>query len=123
MPRGGYRHLKPGDSSANRTDLNAAPRVASGVQSPPVYGEKKQQAESLRAVPLPQSTPVPVTPLGAPTQRPKEDVAAGLPVGPGPGPEALTFGSLDEGDELRAIYRETQSEAIRELIEAMEEGW
>ena len=31
-----------------------------------------------------------LTPLTAPTQRPNEPVTAGLPVGPGPGPEALT---------------------------------
>lgn len=31
----------------------------------------------------------PATPFGAPTQRPLEPVTAGLPVGPGAGPEAL----------------------------------
>lgn len=103
MPRGGFRRGRPGESYPQRSDLQQGPRVASGVQSPPVYGEKKQQAESLRAVPLPQSTPVPVTPLSAPTQRPDEDVASGLPVGPGAGPEALAFAGNDTEDVLAAL--------------------
>jgi hypothetical protein len=33
--------------------------------------------------------PVPVTPFGAPSQRPDEPVTSGAPLGPGPGPESL----------------------------------
>lgn len=49
-----------------------------------------------------------------------EPITSGLPTGPGPGPEAL---GLPGEDELRSIYMATGSEAIRELIETMEEGW
>ena len=81
------------------------------------YGEAAQQQAAQRAVPMaPSAAPAPSqmpAPPGAqdqhaaanqpqgqvypgelpwtgPTQRPNEPVTAGLPTGPGPGPEALT---------------------------------
>jgi hypothetical protein len=38
-----------------------------------------------------------LTPLTAPTNRPNEPVTAGLPIGPGPGPEAITSGVGQQG--------------------------
>lgn len=118
MPRGGYRRGQPGQSYDNRTDLNAAPRVASGVPSQPVYGDKVRQAESLRAAPLPQSAPIQITPLDAPTQRVNEDVAHGLPVGPGAGPEALMTGGDSEDllFALRAAYDAFPSPDLLRLL-------
>lgn len=81
MPRGGKRQGTPGKAFSNRTDLaqNYAPdatgqAAAGGMQRPP------QQ---------PQYSPEDSPMLSDPTQRPGEPITAGLPTGPGPGPEAL----------------------------------
>jgi hypothetical protein len=72
------------------------------------YGERQALEQSQRDLPLPQQAPPPApaaTPmrdpaqalaefpfpepmLPGPTARPHEPITAGLPVGPGPGPEA-----------------------------------
>lgn len=109
MPRGGRREGRPGKAYAARTDLQAV-KVAPSKQ----YGQAAAQAAAQRAVPLagatspgpmptggapaagaPAPRPMPgvmpgaVTPLDAPTQRPSEPLTAGMPMGPGAGPEAL----------------------------------
>jgi hypothetical protein len=110
MPRGGRRTGTPGTSYGSRTDLNAnrgaVPIAAASGQT---YGAKKAQMDAQRAMPIapppasampaalsgPPSRPVPgqmpgeVVPLDAPSQRPNEPLTAGLPVGPGAGPEVL----------------------------------
>lgn len=106
MPsRGGKRVGKPGAAYGNRTDLNHALPITT---IPGEYGSQTQQAASQRAVPmasgvLPQAqnvpqtpttssvstTPMPLTPLDAPTQRPDEHLMTGVNAGPGPGAEAL----------------------------------
>lgn len=66
--------------------------------------------------PLPGS----LTPLDAPTARPGEPLTAGIPLGPGPGPEVLTnpVGGDDPVlDRLRALYLQFPTEHIRRLIE------
>jgi hypothetical protein len=40
----------------------------------------------------------PITPLFAPTERPDEPITAGVPIGPGPGPEVL--GIAPRGEKL-----------------------
>lgn len=83
MPRGGRRQGTPGKAYANRTDLTSQ------------YGEGSAAAGGLQA-------PIEQQPLMGPmvgadqvpnlddmTARPTEPVTAGLPVGPGSGPEAL----------------------------------
>lgn len=86
------------------------------------YGTRAAQvAQQQAVVPEQEWAPPPApVPLDAPTMFPDQPVTHGLPSGPGAGPEVL---DLDETDELRALYLETGNEAIRELIEAMEEGW
>jgi hypothetical protein len=100
MPRGGYR--KPGNPApvsgpgklSRRTDGGPmqGPKVAPGGK----YGERKAMQEMQSAAPMaasqrqPNKVPLPnITPLTAPTSRPDEPVTAGVPMGPGPGPEAL----------------------------------
>lgn len=114
MPRtgkGGRRTGTPGTAYQNRTDL----QKSSGkipIQTPPSaeYGQSAALRRSQQAVPManPQAPtpagspsaaptgPPPVPPGGfgdplRPTDRPDEHVMSGLPVGPGPGPEALTM--------------------------------
>lgn len=103
MPRGGRRSGTPGKPYPNRTDMHKpAVEQLKGQQ----YGAKKEQlavAASGGAPPGPGSAPGPTAgpaappgpaagSLGAfnrPSERPSEPVTAGLPTGPGPGPEAL----------------------------------
>lgn len=103
--RGGRRELPVGQASGNRTDLNQhlPVEVASGQP----YGQRTQQENAQRAVPM-GSTPAvtqPMVPLQRtlnqaapkagslpfldPTNRPNEPVTAGLPFGAGPGPEVM----------------------------------
>lgn len=78
MPPGGPRAGTPGQTYANRSDLNTQPiRAASGQP----YGQRKAQEDSQRAVPLPAARPP--TPLSAPSERPNEPITAGAPFGPG----------------------------------------
>lgn len=97
--RGGYqRPSNPAPVSgpgalSKRTD--GAP--GQGIKSLPNagYGENKdfrdiQQGAQMSSAPSAPSMQMPeVTGLGAPTQRPTEPLTAGLPIGPGAGPEAL----------------------------------
>lgn len=104
--RGGPRVGQPGKAYPNRSDLRAQPvRTAPGQ----VYGQAAAQAEAQKALPLSQLAPPPspnpapapspvlAPPLTDPTQRPAEPVTAGLPVGPGPGPEVLNLSTMGAG--------------------------
>jgi hypothetical protein len=100
VPRGGARQGEPGKAYPNRKDLTQAPSAAKGQQ----YGKATEQMTAQKVVPLPQSSvaagagpshaqatrPAPgAVAFDRPTDRPSEPVTAGLPFGPGPGPEAL----------------------------------
>lgn len=81
MPRGGKRKGTPGKGYSNRSDLqmdyaNAGASAAAGGMPP---------AAPTRNAQFPEDTPM----LTEPTQRPSEPIAAGLPVGPGKGPEGM----------------------------------
>jgi hypothetical protein len=101
MPRGGRRDGTPGRAYGNRSDLNGPkpPGMPLPVQaaSGQAYGARKQQEDAQRAIPMasapgmsqPAMSPEQIPSLTDPTTRPNEPVTAGLPVGPGPGPEAL----------------------------------
>lgn len=62
-----------------------------------------------------------------PTERPDEPVTAGLPTGPGPGPEALGVMSqpqLDEvGQQLRNLYAAAPNNDLLRLIELHDQGY
>lgn len=78
--RGGPRQGTPGKGYSNRTDMisnydqAAASPAAGGIEAPPVQGP-------------PPITPDDIPGIDAPTERPDEPITAGLPIGPGPGPQ------------------------------------
>ena len=141
MPRGGKRRGQVGKPYPNRADLRTtqAPKAAQGQP----YGEAKAQLQSQQAIPL-SRTPAPtaqpggtaalagmvggggvsVPPLNAPTTRPNEPLTAGLPSGPGPGPEALHLPAQSSEDDqmlgvLRAFHQAYPNSDIARLISEM----
>jgi hypothetical protein len=95
--RGGRRTGTPGKAYSNRTDLNGSQPVRTAPAEH--YGDATAQSDAQRAIPLPamsgggggQEAPAgpSIIPLDAPTGRPDEPMTAGMPIGPGPGPEIL----------------------------------
>lgn len=144
MPRGGPRRGRQSQSYSNRKDLNQPVRTAPGQ----VYGAAGQQAQAQQAIPLPAQSPPPgpsgppaaggapapspsgaalgggVSPgdlgaLHAPSQRPNEPLTAGLPTGPGPGPEAV--GLAGPGDDttlatLKGLLARYPNNDLRALV-------
>lgn len=119
MPSGGYRKPeKPAAVSgpgrfAKRTDGQPGSQPVRNLTGGP-YGEGQEMAELQSSAPMSdtQGTPAPsgggsplppVTPLGAPSERPDEPVTAGAPVGEGPGLEALGMG--DPKPEMAALKK------------------
>lgn len=87
MPRGrgGARQGTPGKAYANRTDL--ATNMNMDQAASPASGGIVPQSRDAAPLPVyPEDTPN----LMDPTQRPDEPLTSGLPMGAGPGPEALT---------------------------------
>jgi hypothetical protein len=126
MPRGGSRNGKPGASYSNRSDLNAQP-VRTATNQP--YGQAGQQQAAQRAIPLPTQGGAPVgpqpAPLNASTQRPNEPLTAGIPTGPGPGPEVLSGGAGTGPDatlegQLRGLYQANPNPDLAKLIATIE---
>lgn len=129
MPRGGRRRGVVGKTYGNRSDLNGpkppgTPLPVQAASGQP-YGMRKQQEDAQRALPMSSGQPLPaptqVPSLSDPTTRPTEPVTAGLPVGPGPGPEVLPdLGGDDLAMQLRAVYAAFPSEELREVLERMD---
>lgn len=132
MPRGGYRRGAPGKAYAQRTDMNQnrQPVQAAAGQA---YGERQAQEQAQRAVPLPAAPPVQTPPPSSapgalpgsfgdflrPTERPNEPLTAGLPVGPGPGPEAVRVAPNPQGDveaQILALYRQSPNNDLLRLL-------
>ncbi len=118
LPSGGPRSGAPGGSYPNRSDLRQAPRTAQGQ----TYGVAGQQEAAQRAIPLPKGGRLP--PFNRPSERPDEPTTAGMPMGPGPGPEVLPPMARPAGpstaDELRALYAVWPSDDLRALLERVE---
>lgn len=105
--RGGPRTGTPGVAYSNRTDLNQPNRLPPTAATGQPYGQAKAQLDAQQAIPLQSGPSLPTPPPAAapdvpyqlpqagdflrPTERPDEPVTAGVPVGPGPGPEALSI--------------------------------
>src|SRR5438046_1479609 len=130
MP-GGRRSGQPGKAYPNRTDLMRQPvRTAPGQP----YGQAGQQAAAQRAIPLPQSPPLPeVISPHAPTQAPDEHVMTGVPRGPGLGPEAITpppvnMAAQPSNDDVRAQLKAILSvpglatPGLIELVRSLDTG-
>lgn len=144
MPRGGRRSGAPGKAYANRTDLNKSDALAKKTVPGQAYGAAQQQREAQSVIPV-AGTPAPaprVTPPSSgsgavaggplpgalgftdPSARPNEPVTAGVPVGPGPGPQALSLMQDNEDVllQLREAYRLYPNAETRRLIERVERG-
>ena len=100
------------------------------------YGEGQEMMGLQQAAPMaarpkparpttPMPTAVPITPLGAPTQRPDEPLTTGNPFGAGPGPEVLStpqpkrlsevFAQIAQNDlsnETNLIYQYLQQRGL-----------
>ena len=99
------------------------------------YGDRKARDQATAIAPVgPPPTaniPTPAAPvegpppgglgdLFAPTTRPDEPLTAGMPFGPGKGPDPFATDTGDpELDTLRELYRVTGSPSIRELLESL----
>lgn len=106
MPRGGARQGTPGKAYSNRTDLmenydNASGSAAAGGMSPALVGPPTR---------TPDDSPM----LMDPTGRPEEPITAGLPTGPGPGPEAL---GLDPRMAETRVIRDKWMPVLRHIVE------
>ena len=119
MARGGVRQGTPGVAYTNRSDLNAS-RQAVQTTSGQAYGARKAQEEAQQAVPLPKAGSF--GPIDRPTDNPQEPVTAGLPFGPGAGPEVLPVPQVADDPALliRAVYRQYPNEDLRRLIERLD---
>lgn len=131
MPRkaGGKRQGRQGVAYANRSDLNSDRKQAVQVAAGQPYGERAALEQAQRAIPLPAAPPVSAAPpppapgsFGAftrPTEVPNEPLTAGLPIGPGAGPEALASAPNPAGDveaQLLAMYRQSPNNDILRLL-------
>lgn len=132
MARGGRRQGTPGTAYPQRTDLQMPATAPTGLP----YGEHQQLVDDQRKVPvatppapapqMPAAQPQgqPFSPPGAqpflrPTERPTEPVTAGLPVGPGPGPEVLgPTQTVSVGDVLHQAAQQSGSNALAQLAGA-----
>jgi hypothetical protein len=121
MPRtgkGGLRQGTPGQAYGNRTDLNMPMSTVPNQE----YGKAAAQKAAQAAVPMgasPVAQPAPSMPipsgnvptpgsmnfLGA-TERPMEPVQAGLPSGPGAGPEAIGMPRNTISNALQNLLRD-----------------
>lgn len=89
------------------------------------YGVAAEQKRSMEAVPMgPPPRPVQPPPrLNAPSARPNEPVQAGLPSGPGPGPEALGMGMDGRRltrETIQALLRRYPSPTLRRMLMDMD---
>src|SRR5271169_4893549 len=103
MARGGRRAGAAGSAYLGRTDLQR-PQAPTGLP----YGDRAKLVASQQALPMGAPAPAGPTPAAGqatpppgpapgslpflgPTERPNEPVTAGLPLGPGAGPESLSM--------------------------------
>lgn len=121
MPRGGPRNPNAGTKLTRRTDMLDKPRnvpVATGPSE--VYGQSTALREAQQQVPMARPSP---PDLDAPTARPDEPITAGMPFGPGPGPEAIGMNpTRTTEDELRALIRRYPLPGLLEDLEDLDDG-
>lgn len=89
------------------------------------YGQRAMQERAQDVVPT-GPPPTDVVPLGAPSQRPTEPITAGLPMGAGPGPEAIQPVGIQPGSredlllQVRAIASRYPNPALLALLTELE---
>lgn len=92
MPRGGRRKGTPGKAYGNRTDLMKGYNPTTGLTTPAAGGQDTPPAPQggTGGPPMPMGPGPDQTPnLTDPTALPHQPVTAGLPNGPGPGPQQI----------------------------------
>jgi hypothetical protein len=115
---GGPRQGTPGRGYGNRTDLLMARKPASAnldATGRPITGQAAPQPGQQAPQITPDQTPTPTQP----TMYPDEPVTAGLPIGPGAGPEGLASAPAPPNptiDLLRALLAKTDNPDIRRLL-------
>lgn len=137
MPRKAPRARAP--YNTGQPNGSAGGTIEQMVATGQPYGEAQRQTEQLRAAPLEvdgaaaaaavasspppqamldaaQSFQLPNTSLTAPTERPNEPITAGLPLGAGPGPEAVTAPSPTKR-VLDIIAEQTGDPYIQQLLD------
>ena len=136
--RGGAREGEQGKAYSNRTDLNQSKQPVMVASGQP-YGARQAQEAAQGAIPLPAAPPVSVPAQPRPqvpapgslgvfnrgTERPDEPLTAGLPIGPGSGPEVLPMSPVLSQDDqllaqLRGLYSAFPSEDLAALIDYAE---
>lgn len=113
--RGGSRNGQTGRAYPQRRDLTAQKIQVAGGQE---YGKRQEQEEAQRALPMagapaPPAPPAPSAgsgplpgsfgPLTRPSERPGEPLTTGIPMGAGPGPEALSMSRFQANPDLEAL--------------------
>lgn len=132
--RGGARTGQPGRNYPNRSDLAGQPAQAPKGQT---YGDAGAQLASQSVTPVagspsgaPAASPMPglapgeIPGLTDATGMPNEPITAGLPMGPGPGPEALTMAKPgpEELSVLRGIFLKYPNDDLRRQIQWIEQN-
>lgn len=87
-------------------------------------GQSVQPIAGSPKAPLPGMAPGQIPTLSDPSARPDEPVTAGIPSGPGPGPEALKSASFgpQELSVMRGIFLKYPNDDLRRLIEWTEQN-
>lgn len=99
-------------AEGNRTDLNTElANTSVGTGDDREWGARQADEQAQEAVPMagprqPPTLPGAMGPLNRPTEMPDQPITAGLPSGPGPGPEALLL--ADGAVMKRRQYRARQ---------------
>jgi hypothetical protein len=113
MPRGGRRQGTPGKGYSNRTDLGLQPNMGmntaatGGMQAPVSHGGTSAPQGQAPAMTGPLVGTDEIPNLSDPSLRPHEPLMAGVPIGDGPGREAL--GILPPGP----------ADPVRQMLEAL----
>jgi hypothetical protein len=123
VPSGGERTGRPGTAYPNRSDLTSKRTYGDGRTQEAIRESTPNTAPSQNAPSGGPPPPGSLVPLGAPTERPGEPVTAGLPIGAGAGPEALTGAPVadDALYELRALAARFPSKDLDRIIALAEE--
>lgn len=77
-------------SNPNNRKIQGAKEIPSGEYGEGVELQALQTAAPMKGNPSPVPN-VPISPLGGPSMRPEEPAEAGMPFGPGAGPESLAL--------------------------------
>ncbi len=102
---------------ANRTDLLDSSRLP-GEAPAGSQGQVARRAEVAQGMPRAPRTPV----LGQKTSRPNEPVTAGLPIGAGPGVNALPARQDTLLDRYRSLLQASGDPVLAVLIGRIEEA-